>query len=59
MREYLTEKSPRDEIQFNTTAQSRTGRSPFYFAKQLLGREALCSKALCESSLQLSLWYQR
>lgn len=54
---YLAERSPRGEIQFDTTAQSRKGRSPLQF-KQMLGRAALCSKALYESSLDVSVKMQ-
>lgn len=53
---HLREKPPRDVIQFNLTAQSRKGRSPLQFIKQLLGRGALSSKALDKSSLDIGLW---
>jgi len=53
---HLRERSPRDGIQFNPTAQSRKGRSPLQFAKQLLRRGALSSKVLDESSLDVGLW---
>lgn len=53
---HLRERSPRDGIQSNPTSQSRKGRSPMQFAKQLLGRGALSSKALDESPLDVGLW---
>lgn len=52
----LRERSPRDGIQFSPTAQPRKGSSPLQFAKLLLGRGALPSKAGGEFSLDVSLW---
>lgn len=52
----LRERSPRDGIQFSPTAQPRKGSSRLQFAKLLLGRGALPSKAGGEFSLDGSLW---